>query len=113
MYNHRKLDDSDFELECLPFPKRTLFGDDKQLFDEDSDSGLGMEESADTDVIDECIRLPMIQSLFERPFARFSESPLIERRAPNKRNKRSTDTGEESQRKRPKIVLFETKRSKM
>ena len=42
MYNHRKLDDSDFE--CLPFPKRTLFGDDIQLFDEDSDSGLGMEE---------------------------------------------------------------------
>ena len=45
MYNHRKLDDSDFELECLPFPKLTLFGsDDLQLFDEDSDSGLGMEE---------------------------------------------------------------------
>ena len=47
MYTPGKLytmNDSDFDLGCLPFPKLTLFGDDRQLFDEENDSGLGMEE---------------------------------------------------------------------
>ena len=47
MYTSGKLhtiNDSHFDLGCLPFPKLTLFGDDRQLFDEENDSGLGMEE---------------------------------------------------------------------
>ena len=40
---------------------------------------------------------------FDRPFARFSESPINKTKGPIKRNKRSTETGEESQRKRPKL----------
>lgn len=46
MYTSGKLytiNDSDFDLGCLPFPKLTIFGD-RQLFDEENDSGLGMEE---------------------------------------------------------------------
>ncbi|XP_078312409.1 M-phase inducer phosphatase 3-like [Crassostrea virginica] len=62
-----------------------------------------MLQSSEKDRIDDCPRLSMIQSLFDRPFARFSESPINETKGPIKRNKRSTETGEETHRKRPKL----------
>nr|XP_022336118.1 M-phase inducer phosphatase-like [Crassostrea virginica] len=114
MYTPGKLDavmDSDFDLGYLPLPKRTLFADDvKQKLDEDEDSGLGMDEVSalvpSSDIYGTISS--MMQSLLERPFAKFSTPSSIATTRPNKRTEVWTETAEGLDRKRRKLSSVRT-----
>ncbi|XP_062611440.1 M-phase inducer phosphatase 1-like [Saccostrea cucullata] len=106
MYTPGKLDavmDSDFDLGCLPLPRRILFSDVKQALFEDDDSGLGMDELTTVEEASMGTSSSSVQSLLERPFASISPSPSIHMRRPLKRTERFAETDDGSLRKRTKL----------